>query len=139
MTNLLQIFLVGLLSLTVNAFTLAGSRAPVQPAWMTETVVRDLVALRLNPSQRALLQEALGTALRAIQADVHKITQRGGFGLEKKINRAKKFHWRTFEEALQPTLSKQQKPIFERYLQNQIRAVGINLAGKQPLHSIRSN
>ena len=84
MTNLLQIFLVGLLSLTVNAFTLADSSAPVQPAWMTEAVVRDLVALRLSPSQRALLQEALGTALRAIQADVHKITQRGGFGLEKK-------------------------------------------------------
>ena len=139
MVQLKQIFLIGLFGLTLSAPTLADSSAPVQPAWMTEAVVRDLVALKLTAAQRSLLQEGLGNTLRAIQADVHKITKRGGFGLEKKIKRANKFHWRAFEAAMRPTLSEQQKPVFERYLRNQIQAVAINLAGKEPLHSIRSN
>ena len=139
MVQLKQIFLIGLFGLTLSAPTLADSSAPVQPAWMTEAVVRDLVALDLTASQRALLQERLGNTLRAIQADVHKISKRGGFGLERKIKRANKFHWRAFEEMMRPTLSKAQEPIFERYLQNQIQAVTINLSGDEPLHSIRSN
>ena len=139
MVQLKQIFLIGLFGLTLSAPTLADSSAPVQPAWMTEAVVRDLVALKLTAAQRSLLQEGLGNTLRAIQADVHKITKRGGFGLEKKIKRANKFHWRAFEEMMRPTLSKAQEPIFERYLQNQIQAVTINLSGDEPLHSIRSN
>ena len=139
MVQLLHIFLVGLLSLIFNVPTLADSSAPVRPAWMTEAVVRDLVALELTPSQRSLLQESLGNTLRAIQADVHKITKRGGFGLEKKIKRANKYHWRAFEDVIRPTLTKQQEPIFERYLEKQIQALAINLSGKEPLHSIRSN
>ena len=139
MVHLHQIFLAGLLGLMLSAPTLAAQSAPVQPAWMTEAVIRDLVALELTASQRALLQEGLGNTLRAIQADVHKITKRGGFGLEKKIRRANKFHWRAFEEMMRPTLSKAQEPIFERYLQNQIQAVTIDLSGDEPLHSIRSN
>ena len=139
MVQLKHIFFIGLFGLTLNTPTLADSSAPVQPAWMTEAVVRDLVALDLTASQRALLQERLGNTLRAIQADVHKISKRGGFGLERKIKRANKFHWRAFEEAIRPTLSKQQEPLFERYLQNQIQAVTINLSGKEPLHSVRSN
>ena len=139
MVQLKHIFLIGLFGLTLNTPTLADSSAPVQPAWMTEAVIRDLIALELTASQRALLQAELGNTLRAIQADVHKITKRGGFGLEKKIKRANKSHWRAFEEMMRPTLSKQQEPIFGRYLQNQIQAVTINLSGDEPLHSIRSN
>ena len=139
MVQLKQIFLIGLFGFTLSAPILADSSAPVQPAWMTEAVVRDLVALKLTAAQRSLLQEGLGNTLRAIQADVHKITKRGGFGLEKKIKRANKFHWRAFEAAMRPTLSAQQEPLFERYLRNQIQAVAVNLAGKEPLHSIRSN
>ncbi|MDG1113724.1 MAG: hypothetical protein P8N63_08125 [Pseudomonadales bacterium] len=139
MVHLHQIFLAGLLGLMLSAPTLAAQSAPVQPAWMTDAVIRDLVALELTASQRALLQAELGNTLRAIQADVHKITKRGGFGLEKKIKRANKFHWRAFDAAMRPTLSEQQEPLFERYLRSQIQAVAINLAGKEPLHSIRSN
>jgi hypothetical protein len=131
--------LVGLLIVTVSPAVKADANAPVQPVWMTQAVVRDLVALELSDSQREILQGALGKCLRDIQASVHKITKRGGFGLEKKIKRANKFHWRRFEGAIRPTLSEQQTPIFNRYLRNQIQAIEINLAGKEPLHSIRSN
>lgn len=139
MSLLFKYCLVGLLIVTVSPAVRADANAPVQPIWMTQAVVRDLVALELSDSQREILQGALGECLRAIQASVHKITKRGGFGLEKKIKRANKFHWRRFEDAIRPTLSEQQTPIFNRYLRNQIQAIEINLAGKAPLHSIRSN
>lgn len=60
MVHLHQIFLAGLLGLMLSAPTLAAQSAPVQPAWMTEAVIRDLVALELTASQRALLQAELG-------------------------------------------------------------------------------
>ena len=74
-----QIVLAGLPGSILSAPHLAAQSAPVQPAWMTEAVIRDLVALELTSSQRALLQAELGNTLRAVQADVHKITKRGGF------------------------------------------------------------
>ena len=130
---------VGLLLFTLTPSVLAGSNTPAQPAWMTEAVVRDLLEMNLSDSQRLLLQQALGTCLTDIQADVHKITKRGGFDQESKIKRKNKYHWRTFEETMLPTLSEQQITIFERYLQNQIQAVGVNLKPNEPLHSIRSD
>ena len=136
MPNLLKSLLIGFLSVILSPSALSDSNPPAQPAWMTDAVVRDLVALKLSASQRALLQEGLGNCLRAIQADVHKITKRGGFDLDRKIKRASKFHWRKFEKTMLAALTETQKPIFQRYLANQIQAVTVNLAIDEPLHSI---
>ena len=136
MINKRAALLIGLFIFSLSHVVMAESRPLVQPAWMTETVIKDILAMNLSESQRAHFKSALGTCLTDIQASVHKISKRGGFELEKKIQRANRYHWQRFEKAMLASLSPQQKPIFQRYLKNQMLAVTINLKGEDPLHSI---
>jgi len=135
----LKALLIGLSLLLTMARALAESELPQKPVWMSDDVVKNLVALELSEEQQVVFRQALSTCLTDIQANVHKITKRGGFDLERKLTRANKKTWRAFENTMLRVLNEDQKAGFERYLAVQISTITIRLKDNVPLHSIRSN
>lgn len=57
-----------------------------RPGWMTDAVIQSILAMNLTESQRGPFRQHLKECLAGIQADVHKVTKRGGFDLEKKFS-----------------------------------------------------
>lgn len=128
-----------MLFLTLSTLSLIGSAAPATPptpAWMSQAVVESLIALQLNDSQKAIFRQTLAVCLNDIQANVHKITKRGGFDQARKIKRANKRPWRIFKQTMMSNLTDAQKPLFDAYLEHQKAAIAINLNGDTPMHAI---
>ncbi len=99
-----------------------------RPGWMTDAVIQSILAMNLTESQRGPFRQHLKECLAGIQADVHKVTKRGGFDLEKKIQRANKYRWRDFRTKMRLLLSAEQIPAFNNYLIVQAEALQIELS-----------
>ena len=128
-----------MLFLTLSTLSLIGSAAPATPptpAWMSQAVVESLIALQLNDDQKAIFRQALAVCLNDIQANVHKITKRGGFDQARKIKRANKRPWRIFKQTMMSNLTDAQKPLFDAYLLHQKATIAINLNGDTQMHAI---
>lgn len=111
-----------------SSLALAQAEPMDRPSWMTDAVIKGIMGMNLTESQRGPFREHLSECLSGIQADVHKVTKRGGFDLKKKIERANKYRWRDFESKMQQLLSEEQIPAFDRYLKIQRETVRIVLS-----------
>jgi len=120
--------LLNIVLLSFSSLALAQAEPLDRPSWMTDAVIKGIMDMKLTESQRGPFREHLSECLAGIQADVHKVTKRGGFDLKKKIERANKYRWRNFESKMQQLLSDEQMPAFDHYLKIQQETVRIVLS-----------
>ena len=120
--------LLNIVLLSFSSLALAQAEPLDRPSWMTDAVIKGIMDMKLTESQQGPFREHLSECLAGIQADVHKVTKRGGFDLKKKIERANKYRWRNFESKMQQLLSDEQMPAFDHYLKIQQETVRILLS-----------